>query len=472
MAGFNSIDSSVRERLKAIVGEKHVIFGSPADLEPYSHDEIPEKCYAHSPECVVKPGSAGEVASIMKLACECSFPVTPRGAGSGLSGGAVPIHGGLVMLFDRMNRVVDYDKDNMTITVEPGIVTNEINTYIKGDGLFYAGYPMSYESCSIGGNVAENAGGAKAIKYGVTGRYVTGLEIVTPAGELVSLGGKLVKDVTGYDLLHLLVGSEGTLAIFTKITLKLLPLPKEQIDLIAPFGSVEEAIGAVPRLMTSTGIIPSSIEFMDRLSVETACSFLGETIPGLGSEAVLLISVDGADPEELMKQCEALGECCMESGASDVFVADSRQKSENLWKVRRDITEALKARSPHMSTEDIVVPVARIPEAVAGLKALAEKHDIQIPCFGHAGDGNLHATPLMNPRWSSEEWLERLGGILRDIYDLTKSLGGVISGEHGIGHKRKGYLSMFCTPAHLELMRGIKKVFDPQGILNPGKILE
>jgi glycolate oxidase len=469
---YNKIDASIIDQLRHIVGERYVLHGSPEELEPYSHDEIAEKSYAHMPECIVKPGTAEEIARIMKLACANNIAVTPRGAGSGLSGGAVPLCGGIVILFDRMDRIVDYDRANMTITCEPGVITNEINKAIKEDGLFYAGYPMSYEACTIGGNVAENAGGARAIKYGVTSRYVIGLECVTPQGDIIRLGGKLAKDVSGYNLLQLLVGSEGTLGIFTRITLKLLPLPAVQIDMIAPFDSVESAIATVPHIMTSTGIIPSSMEFMDRLSMETACRYLGETVPGLGAEAVLLISVDGNNNDQVMRECEIIGEQCMDRGASDIFIADNPRKSEALWKVRRNISEAIKAASPRQSSEDIVVPIAQIPAMVAGLKSLADDYDLMIPCYGHAADGNLHATVVMNPEWSSQEWHDRLKELLTEIYRLTIDLGGAISGEHGIGHKRKEYLAMFCHPAHLEMMRAIKRALDPCNILNPGKIFD
>jgi glycolate oxidase len=469
---YNKVDEAILESLRRIVGETHVLVGSPDDLEPYSHDEVADRSYGHMPECVVKPGSAQEIAQIMKLACAHRIAVTPRGAGSGLSGGAVPLLGGIVILFDRMNRIVDYDRENMTITCEPGVITNEINRDIREDGLFFAGYPMSYEACMIGGNVAENAGGARAIKYGVTGRYVTGMECVTPRGEILTLGGKLAKDVAGYNLLQLVIGSEGTLCIFTKITLRLLPLPRVQIDMIAPFDSVESAIATVPKIMISTGIIPASIEFMDKLSVETSCKYLGETIPGFGAEAVLLISLDGTDDEKVMGECEVIGEHCLTAGATDIFIADNPRKSETLWKVRRNIVEAFKAVSPQQSCEDIVVPIAQIPAMVGGLKKLAEKYDLMIPCYGHAADGNLHATPVMNPAWTPGEWHEKLKELLMEIYGLTISLGGTISGEHGIGHKRKEHLAMFSDPVYLELIKAIKKAFDPFNILNPGKIVD
>jgi len=270
---YNPVTSEIVAELRGILGDKYVIYADPEKLEPLSHDEVAESAYAHMPEAAVRPGSAGEIAAILKLANREHIPVTPRGAGSGLSGGAVPVRGGIVMLFDRMNRILEIDRDNMMITVEPGVVTNDINAAVKDLGLFYAGYPMSLETCYIGGNVAENAGGGKAVKYGVTGRYVTGLEVVLPTGQIIQLGGKLVKDVTGYNLIGLMVGSEGTLGVFTKITLKLMPLPKCSVDLLVLFRTAADAIAAVPRIMTESGIIPTAVEFMDQTSVRASCQY-------------------------------------------------------------------------------------------------------------------------------------------------------------------------------------------------------
>jgi len=469
---YNPVTAEIADELRGIVGEKYVLFGDAEKLEAFSHDEVAEEQYAHMPECVVRPRTAEQIAALLKLANRERIPVTPRGAGSGLSGGAVPIHGGIVLLCDRMNEILEIDRDNLMIVVEPGVVTNEINDRIRDDGLFYAGYPMSLETCYIGGNVAENAGGGKAVKYGVTGRYVTGLEVVTPTGEIVQLGGKLVKDVTGYNLIQLMVGSEGTLGVFTKITLKLMPLPKASVDLLCLFETAEAAIAAVPTIMTAGGIIPTAIEFMDRTSVRAACEYLNETIPYQDAGAMLLITVDGPDGEQVEREYEAIGELCLANGAIEVYVADNATTSERIWKVRRNIAEAFKVVSPHQSLEDVVVPIAAIPRMVAGLGKLCEQYDVQIPCYGHAGDGNLHATPVMNPAWSVQQWHETLPKLLTDLYKLTGELGGTISGEHGIGHKRKAYMPLVTSPAALELLRGVKRALDPNGILNPGKIVD
>lgn len=472
MSLYKPVTPAVLSELRKIVGEANVIAGDPEKLEAYSHDEIAEKEYAHMPECAVKPGSAEEICAIMKLANRERIAVTPRGAGSGLSGGAVPLHGGIVMLCDRMNKVLEFDPANLTITVEPGLLTNEINALVKDAGLFFAGYPMSLESCYVGGNVAENAGGGKAVKYGVTGRYVLGLEVVTPTGELLKLGGKLVKDVTGYNLLGLMIGSEGTLGIFTKVILRLMPLPKASVDLLVPFKSPEAAIAVVPKIMTSTGIIPTAIEFMDRTSLRAACTYLNESLDIGQAGAMLLITVDGTDVAQVEREYEMVGELCLKEGAIEVYVADNHTTSERVWKIRRNIAEAFKVQSPRQSLEDIVVPIAAIPAMVSGLQDLAKKWDLQIPAYGHAGDGNLHATPVMNPAWDDATWHKKLPDILVDMYKLTAGLGGTLSGEHGIGHKRKEYMPLVFNQATLDVMKAVKRAFDPNLILNPGKIVD
>jgi glycolate oxidase len=469
---YSTMTPSRAAELSKIVGEKYVIFNDKEKLEPYSHDEVAESQYAHMPEALVRPSNAEEVSAILKWANIHNIPVTPRGAGSGLSGGAVPLHGGVVMHMDRMNKVVEYDRMNMTITVEPGIVTNEINDILKADGLFYAGYPMSLETCFIGGNVAENAGGGKAVKYGVTARYVIGLEIVTPSGDIISLGGKLVKDVTGYNMIQLMVGSEGTLGVFTKITLKLMPLPKANVDLLCLFKTPDDAIAAVPKIMTSGGIIPTAIEFMDKTSVQGTCKYLNESMPYQQAGAMLLITVDGSDAAQVERDYEAIGELCLGCGAIEVYVADNYTTSQRIWKVRKNIAEAFKVISPHQSLEDVVVPIASIPEMVRELQALSKKYDVSIPCYGHAGDGNLHATPVMNPSWTLKQWQETLPKILTDLYKVTARLGGMISGEHGIGHKRKKYMSIVVSEEYLNMLRSIKQALDPNLILNPGKIFD
>jgi len=468
---YDKIDKEILDRLGHILGEQYVVTDEEK-IEPYSHDEVAEEEYAHMPDVVVKPKTAGEIAEIVRLANEKHIPITPRGAGSGLSGGAVPIYGGILLSVERMNRIIEIDEQNMMVVVEPGVVTNEINERIKDYGLFFAGYPMSLETCYIAGNVAENAGGGKAIKYGVTERYIMGLEVVTPTGEIIMLGGKRVKDVSGYNLRMLMVGSEGTLGIITRVVLKLLPLPKAKVDLLALFEDVQTAISVVPKIMTQGGIIPTAVEFMDRLSVHTSCEYLNEHIPYQQAGAMLLIEVDGTDEEVVEKEYDTIGNLCMDSGAQEVYVADNYTTQERLWSVRRNIAEAFKVVSPHQSLEDIVVPTAQIPEIMPEIQRISEKYDITIPCYGHAGDGNLHATAIKNPDSTMEVWYEKLPHVLEELYIATRNLGGTISGEHGIGHKRKKYMPLVASEGELEFIRRIKRAVDPNNIMNPGKIVD
>ncbi len=468
--GYRPVTAEVVAELQAIVGEQQVIYGDPERLENYSHDEVAGAEYAHLPEVVVKPDGAAQIAAILRLANRERIPVTPRGAGSGLSCGAVPVYGGILLALERMNRILEIDTANMTVTVEPGVVTNDINEAVRPYGLFYAGYPMSLESCFIGGNVAENAGGGRAIKYGVTGRYVLGLEVVLPTGEIVHLGGKRVKDVTGYDLIHLLVGSEGTLGIFTQITLRLLPLPAARAVLLVPFADVATAIAAVPRVMTQGHLLPASVEFMDRLSVQTAYAFLGESPPHPEIGAMLLLEVDGYDQEQVEREMETVAEVCLAAGALDVYVGNTPDTERRMWRPRQNLAEAFKAICPVQSLEDIVVPLARIPDLMPELERLAEKYNVLIPCYGHAGDGNLHATPIKRPEMPLAEWQARLPALLEELYRAVARLGGTISGEHGIGSKRAHYLPLVMDPVLIELQRRIKRAFDPLNILNPGKI--
>ncbi|MCD6342218.1 MAG: FAD-binding protein, partial [Spirochaetaceae bacterium] len=423
------------------------------------------------PEVVVLPASTEQVAAVMKLANRENIPVTPRGAGSGLSGGAIPSFGGILLSVEKMNTLIELDVENMVAEVESGMVTNDFAQMVQERGLFFAGYPMSLESCFIGGNIAENAGGGKAVKYGVTGRYVMGLEMVTPTGEVVRLGGKAPKDVSGYDLKQLIVGSEGTLGIVTKATIRLIGLPTASSDLLVLFETPQQAIDAVPVIIKS-GIVPTSIEFMDRLSAQTSCRYLNESLPYGEAGAMLLVELDGTNPAEVEADLLAVGELCVQSGAMEVLVAEDSNTKERIWNVRRNIAEAFKVFSPIQSLEDIVVPTSRIPELIPELECLSAEYGMQIPCYGHAGDGNLHATLVKDPEMDMETWKKNEDACLRELYRITTELGGKISGEHGIGLKRKGYLKDVIDPVEMELMKAIKKAWDPKNILNPGKIFD
>lgn len=467
---YNPVNDEVIRQLADIVGARN-ISRDPAKLEAYSHDETSKEEYAHLPEVVVTPESTEAVAAIVKFANQHRIPVTPRGAGSGLSGGAIPVYGGIVLSLEKMNKVREIDYENLTMTVETGIVTNDINNLIKEKGLFYAGYPMSLETCMLGGNIAENAGGGKAIKYGVTSRYILGLEFVTPAGDVVWLGGKLAKDVTGYDLVHLIVGSEGTLGIATAAIIKLIGLPAAKSDLLVLFRTPQEAISCVP-IILSKGLIPTAIEFMDRRSFETSCKYLNENLSYVDCGAMLLIEMDGRDPELVENEAEAVGDLCVEHGAIEVYVADNRTTQERLWAIRRNIAEAFKVYCPVQSLEDIVVPPASIPAVMPELDRIAARFNITIPCYGHAGDGNLHATLVKAPEMPMEDWHRVEPAALEDLYEAISNLGGKISGEHGIGLKRKEYMKRFMSPVELELLTAIKRAWDPHYIMNPGKIFD
>ncbi|MDZ4132424.1 MAG: FAD-linked oxidase C-terminal domain-containing protein [Dethiobacteria bacterium] len=472
MKEYKKLTHADLEVLQAIVGIDQVIFDDPQRIEPYSHDEVADPAYACMPAVVIKPASAVEISAVLKMANLRSIPVTPRGAGSGLSGGAVPACGGILLSTERMNRILEIDHENLIAVLEPGVITNDFNNEVQKEGLFFAGYPMSLEMCFIGGNVAENAGGGRAIKYGVTGRYITGLEVVMPTGEICTFGGKRVKDVTGYNMVQLMVGSEGTLGIFTKIMIKLMPLPRAKIDMMVLFPDVQSAIDVVPLVMTKTGITPTGIEFMDKLSLDTTSEYLGEKKRYQDAGAVLIIEVDGNESDLVREDCLKIGDLCLDHGALDAFVAEGPADQEKIWKVRRHVAAAFKAISPEQSLEDIVVPVSAIPRLIPRLKLLSEKYGVLIPCYGHAGDGNLHATIVKMPETTMEEWREILPRVLSELYLETRELGGTISGEHGIGHKRKKYLPLVLTEDEIEAMRKIKRALDPLNILNPGKIFD
>lgn len=467
---YQKVDKKILSRLEEIVGTRYVLTDAEK-MEPYAHDETPTHSSHHSPEVVVFPGSTEEIAALVRLANQERIPITPRGAGSGLSGGAIPVFGGMVLSLERMNRILQIDTENMVAVLEPGVIPNELNKELQEFGLFYAGYPMSLETCFIGGNVAENAGGGKAIKYGVTERYVLGLELVTPTGEIVSLGGKRVKDVTGYNIKQLIVGSEGTLGIVTQVILRLLPLPAYSVTLLTLLLHVRQAMAMVPKIMTQSRIIPTSLEIMDHLSFSTSCQYLNEELPYGEAEAMLLIEVDGNSWEQIERDYETIGELCLQEGALEVYVADNHTTRERVWSIRRSIAEAFMVDSPQQSLEDIVVPIAAIPDLMEVLERIASRYALQMPCYGHAGDGNLHITLVKNPESSLEEWYQAEKGALKELYQETVALGGTISGEHGIGTKRREYMEMAVSPEQIDLMKRIKEAFDPNYIMNPGKLI-
>jgi len=465
---YSRVTREVIEKLKEILGEGGVRIDRDY-LERYSKDETAE-LEPLEPEVVVFPKTPEEISKILKLANEMKIPVTPRGAGTGLSGGAVPAHGGILMSFERMNRILEFDPENMVVVVEPGVITDEIQKLAEQHGLYYAGDPASSESSSIGGNVAENAGGTRVLKYGPTGYHVLGVEVVTPTGEIVNFGGKMVKNVMGYDMIRLLVGSEGTLGIITKIILRLIPKPKYLATLLVPFKSVDEAILSVPKVLSEAGTLPSSIEFMDKKSVQMAYKFLNESIPNMEADAHLIIEIESADKESLSKAYFNLGDSLMKMGAIEVYVADNRHQRMKIWKFRKAIPEGIIAFRPVHCMEDVSVPIREIPKIVKSSDDIAERHGIESLSFGHVGDGNVHVVFLKPIEMNESTWKKTLDEALVDLYKLTKELGGTMTGEHGVGLKRKKYLKIFMNDEEIEFMMKIKKALDPNLILNPGKI--
>ncbi|NMB02832.1 MAG: FAD-binding oxidoreductase [Firmicutes bacterium] len=449
--------------LRQLVGEKHIQVGD-AISEDYSHDELGET--RAFPEVVVEPDSAEIVAQVMRYAYEKGIPVTTRGAGTGLCGGCVPLHGGILLSTARLNRILEIDTDNLTATVESGVIIMDLQEATEKLGLLYAPDPGE-RSATIGGNVATNAGGMRAVKYGVTRDHVLGLEVVLATGEIVNLGGKVAKNSSGYSLLDLMIGSEGTLGIITKIMVKLLPLPKKVLTLLVPFPSLDLAIGAVPKIIRSR-LMPQAIEFMERDVILSAEEFLGKKFPHKTAPAYLLLRFDGNNAAELEAQYEAAGDVCLEVGAEDVLIADSSERQEGVWNARGAFLEALKAES-NMDEVDIVVPRNEIANFIAYTKELEMNHGVRIRSFGHAGDGNMHVYILQGDL-EPEVWKEKMDIVMDLLYAKGRELRGQVSGEHGIGIAKKQYLIEDLGSTLISLQKQIKQAFDPKQILNPGKL--
>jgi len=463
---YKSVDREILDELVAIVGEDGVIVDAEG-LEPYTHDETVG--LQADPEVVVKVQDAQQIAQIMKLASRERIPVVPRAGGQGLSGGSVATCGGIILSVERMNRVLEIDTDNLMVTVEPGVITGDLRRAVEAEGLFYPPDPASIDSCCIGGNLAEGAGGPGAVKYGTTKDYVCGLEAVLPSGDIVQMGGKLVKNVTGYRLMDLLVGSEGTLAIVTKIIFRLLPLPQLRVDLLVPYDDFRAAAQTVSDIIRLR-VVPTALEFMERDIVQACEAVTEEKAPYRDAAAQLLITIDGNHQDQIDADMETVAETCLDNGAIDVLVARDRPTSDRLWKARRLIIEAINNACPVNHMEDVVVPRSRIPELLEGIQEIAQTHSVRIWNFGHAGDGNVHVT-LMKDELDDEAWETIVPPAREAIYRLTLSLGGQLTAEHGIGATRRGYLPLAVGEAQVQLMRGIKQTFDPHNILNPAKIL-
>lgn len=445
--------------------DKERVFFREEINEDYSHDELGG--IKKMPDIVVQATSAEEVSKVMKYAYENSIPVTPRGSGTGLVGAAVPLKGGIVIDLSRMNKILELDEENLTLTLEPGVLLMDIGKYVEEFDLFYPPDPGE-KSATIGGNISTNAGGMRAVKYGVTRDYVRGLEVVLPNGDIVNLGGKVVKNSSGYALKDIIVGSEGTLGIVTKAILRLLPLPKKALSLLIPFESLERAIDTVPKIIKSKSI-PTAIEFMQREAILAAEEFLGKSFPDKSSDAYLLLTFDGNSIEEIEKNYENVANICLEAGALDVLISDTEERQESIWSARGCFLEAIKALTTEMDEVDVVVPRNQIGNFVTFTHELERTANIRIKSFGHAGDGNLHIY-ILRDDLDEEAWQLKLKEVMQIMYDKAKELEGQVSGEHGIGFAKKGYLKESLPSECIDIMQGIKLAFDPKNILNPGKV--
>jgi glycolate oxidase len=454
--------------LQNICGDKNVFYDKES-LDHYGHDETEKLLYP--PDVVVRPSSATEISEILKYCNRQLIPVTPRGAGTGLSGGAIPNNGGIVISTERLNKILEIDERNLQVTTEPGVITEVLQNTVKEKGLFYPPDPASRGSCFIGGNIAENSGGPKAVKYGVVKDYVLNLEVVLPTGDIIWTGANVLKNSTGYNLTQLIVGSEGTLGIVTKIVLRLIPLPKYDLLMLAPFASLEKASEAVSAIFRA-GFTPSALELVEIDALKIAAKTFDSYAVPLGDDiaAHLIIEVDGNNIDVLMNEMEAISELLQQNETKEIFFADDAQQKNELWKLRRRVAEATKLAG-YTIEEDTVVPRAELPALIKGVKALGTQYDFHAVCYGHAGDGNLHIR-IKKEGIPNSYGNEEMNKILRDLFKLVKTLGGTISGEHGIGLIQKDFMNIVLDETNIDLMRAIKKAFDPNNILNPGKIFD
>ena len=454
-------EESVLSRLREIVGDENVLV-DPDRMEPYAQDAIKEK---FPPEAVVLPRTTEQIAEILKLANQANFPVTARGGGVGYTGGAVPIEGGIVIGTDRMNTIIEINADDLYVVAEPGVTTYALQQAVEAQGLFYPPDPASYKTSFIGGNIAENAGGMRSAKYGVTKHYVLGLEVVTPTGEIIKTGGKTSKNVVGFDLTGLICGSEGMLGIITEATLRLLPLPEATRTVRATFKSMSEACSCVTRFSRAR-VTPVAIEVLDRAAIKAVES---EFAFGLDQDAgaLLIVSVDGS-VEEVERSSHVVDQVLREGGGYDVLLAVTREEEDRLWDVRRALSPAMKKYGTLKLNEDVVVPRSRVPELVQRVTEIGQRHDTFVVNFGHAGDGNIHVN-FMCER-DDPAAVRRARDAVRETFEVAIELGGTISGEHGIGYVKAPYLDMAVTSATITTMKEIKRALDPKGILNPGKM--
>ena len=461
---YNKISCDEIEILKNIVGEENVLTGdkiSPDD----SHDELGG--IEVMPDCLVRVETTEEVSKIMKLAWEKSIPVTVRGSGTGLVGAAVPVEGGILLETTKMNKILELDRDTLTVTVQPGVLLMELAAFAEENDFLYPPDPGE-KSATIGGNISTNAGGMRAVKYGVTRDYVRALTVVMPNGEVLKLGGKVAKNSSGYSLKDLVIGSEGTLCIITEAVLKLVPLPKVSVSLLVPFPDMKRAIEAVPEIIR-TKVIPTAIEYMSRDTILFSESYLGKKFPDTKNDAYILLTFDGNSEEQVENDMKTVADLCLEIGAIDAYIVDTDERKKAVWSARGAFLEAIKASTSEMDECDVVVPVNRVDEFIKFTHRLAEEKNVRIPSFGHAGDGNLHVY-ICRDELSDDAWEKVLDECFDRMYKTAEELGGLVSGEHGIGYAKKDYLKNQYGDVQIELMRRIKKAFDEKNILNPGKV--
>ncbi|TCS78428.1 FAD-binding oxidoreductase [Pectinatus cerevisiiphilus] len=466
MKPYKQITEEDLKNLAKIIDRERILWKKEIN-EEYSHDEL--SAGQHYPDIVVRVTSAEEVSKILAYANKNNIPVTPRGAGTGLVGAAVAVEQGIMIDTTLMNHFLELDEQNLTLTVEPGVLLMELAEYVEKRGYFYPPDPGE-KSATIGGNISTNAGGMRAVKFGVTRDYIRGLEVVLADGTIMTLGGKTVKNSSGYALKDLIVGSEGTLAIITKAILRLLPLPKKNVSLLVPFPTLEQAIRAVPPIIKSKAI-PTAIEFMEKEVIMDAEKYLGRKFPDNQADAYLLLRFDGSTTDEIASYYDSVAQICLKQGAIDLLIADTDERAESIWKARGAFLEAIKSSTTAMDEVDVVVPRSNINDLVEYIHNLQKQTGTRIKCFGHAGDGNLHAY-ILKDNMTDEQWKNALSVTMGKMYQKARTLKGSVSGEHGIGYAKKEYLKQSMPAEALQIMQGIKKAFDPHNILNPCKVCQ
>ncbi len=466
MNPFTKISQTNINQFTELIGKENVFFNSE-QLNEFGHDETEDLVFP--PEVALTPRNTEQVSEIMRFCFEENIPVTPIGSQTGLSGGALSIHGGVGLSMKKMNAILELDEKNLQITVEPGLITEELQNAAIEKGLFYAPDPSSKGSCSIGGNLAENAGGPRAVKYGVTKDWVLNLEVVLPNGEIIWTGANTLKNSTGYNLTQLMVGSEGTLGVITKAVLKLIPYVPNNVSMLAPFSSSIKACEAVSAIFRA-GITPSAMEFMERDALDWIMKFDDSVNIKIeeNTQAHLLIEIDGTNMDLIYQECEKVAEVLEQFECGEILLADNQAQKDEIWRMRRRIGEAVKSNSIYKE-EDTVVPRYELPTLLAGVKEIGNKYGFKSVCYGHAGDGNLHIN-IIKGELTDKQWNNELPEAIREIFELTVSLGGTLSGEHGIGYVQKNYMDIAFNSVELELLKSIKNVFDPTGIMNPEKL--